>query len=83
MSNLYQWIDEYELNQAYIDLVVDYDTKAEYVPNEKLALVTDTLISNIANFDSYRAIYLAGTTLDFSSVPSKLIRTSSFGHRVK
>ncbi|MGI2965905.1 beta family protein [Vibrio cholerae] len=71
MSRLDNWIEQYDLNRANIDIVVDYDTKAEYVPNEKLAFVTSILISNIDSFDSYRAIYLAGTTLDFSSVPTK------------
>ena len=71
MSNLNKWIDGYSLNRANIDIVVDYDTSAEYVPQDKLAFVTSMLILNIDKFASYRTIYLTGTTLDFSSVSTK------------
>jgi hypothetical protein len=71
MVNLPRWIDEYELSRRNIDIVVDYGAEAEYLPNQNLASITSMLISQIDSFNSYRAIYLVGTSLDFSTVPPK------------
>lgn len=71
IDKLNNWTSEYKLNKSDIDIIIDYDNKAEYFPYEKLTFVTKHLILNIVEAENYRAIYLAGTTLDFSSVATK------------
>ena len=75
MNGLEDLIHDNKLDRAKIDLVIDFDSKCEYIPYTRIETLTNMLISNIGSFNTYRSIYLAGTTLDFSSVSKDTLVT--------
>jgi hypothetical protein len=74
MALLPKLIIENKLNMAGIELIIDFGSKSEYEPYERIGTL---LISKIDSFESYKSIYLVGTSLDFSAVTTNSLVTQS------
>ncbi|MCL1047012.1 beta family protein [Shewanella electrodiphila] len=75
MALLPKLIIENNLNMAGIEIIIDFGSKSEYEPFERIGTLLAVLISKIDSFSSYKSIYLVGTALDFSSVPTNSLVT--------